>query len=93
MAREKEQISKIRELKKARNKKRNTIKAPPPKRRKLDEARHEKVNGSSEIGDNQNEKRKGEGAEEETAPARKKQKRNGDIRVMMGKEQPASPAV
>ena len=55
------------------------MKAPPPKRRKLDE--------------NQNEKRKGEGVEEEIVPARKKQRKNGDIRVMMRQEPPTSPVV
>ena len=49
MAREEEQISKIRELKKERNKKRNTMRAPPSKRRKLDESRHEKVTSSNET--------------------------------------------
>ena len=90
MAREEEQISKIRELIKTRNKKRNPLKAPHPKRRKLDETSYVARQDQNEMhGKNAQEKRKQDAETVGECPVAKKRKTR-DIRVMLS--QPKVPS-
>ena len=90
MAREEEQISKIRELIKTRNKKRNPRKSPRPKIRTRDETSYETRQAQNEMhGKNAQEKIKQDAETVGECPADKKRKTR-DIREMLS--QPKVPS-
>ena len=84
LAKEETQVSKIRELRKGRNRDRNKALAPPPKRRKLDENNYTSRN-TQEIPPRETEKRK---LETEETPQNKK-RRKEDIRDAFKRQETA----